>query len=277
MLIDCHMHTPFCGHAIGEPEEFVDAAADQGLQLITFTCHIPMDSVLFGGPHIRMPRDKLPDYQNRIREAAEHGAARGVEVLFGIEAEVYYQEEPLREMDEVLAEFNFDFVLGSLHHHCPGYTRMFIDENLFEDHPRTVRYFRDLIRGVYTRRYDSIAHPDVIRDYGGLNYFHPEAHEPLIREFLQALLDTETCMEINTSGLTKNSFEVHPHPLILRWASEMNIPITLGSDAHRPAQVAQYFPRVLNLLQDLGFRELQYFRGRERQTLSLPDWNAQLR
>ena len=40
---DCHMHTPLCGHAYGEPEEYVDQAASIGISLITFTCHIPMD------------------------------------------------------------------------------------------------------------------------------------------------------------------------------------------------------------------------------------------
>ena len=223
-----------------------------------------------------MPKDQLPIYRQRIQDAAEYGRERGVQVLCGIEAEVYHDEEPLRDMDATLAENAFDFVLGSLHHHCPGYTRMFIEEDLFEDHSRTVRYFEDLIRGVYSKRYDSMAHPDVIRDYGGLNYFDPQAHEDLIRQFLQSLIETQTCMEINTSGLGKNSFEIHPHPTILRWAVEMKIPLTLGSDAHRPGQVAQFFPRVLNLLEDIGFRELNYFRERKRQTLPLPDWNAQL-
>jgi hypothetical protein len=48
----------------------------------------------------------------------------------------------------------------------------------------------------------------------------------VIREFLQAVVDADMCMEINTSGLTKVDFEVHPDPLILNWArpnwSEVN-------------------------------------------------------
>jgi histidinol-phosphatase (PHP family) len=223
-----------------------------------------------------MPLERLPEYIQRVGEAAEHGKSLGVEVLLGIEAEGYFDEEPLREMDQTLSSAPFDFVLGSLHHHCPGYTRMFSEEELFDDVSRTERYFEDLIRGVYSNRYDSIAHPDVIRDYGGLNRFPPEDFEPLIRRFLQALLETDTCMEINTSGLIKNSFEVHPHPRILDWAAEMGIPLTLGSDAHNPGQVAQYFPRVLNLLQQKGFEELNFFRKRVRQTIPLKDWNSQL-
>lgn len=275
MLLDCHMHTPFCGHARGEPEAYVRAAAEQGLDLITFTCHVPLDPERFGGPHIRMPRERLPEYVERVREAAELARSLNLEVLLGIEAEVYFEEEPMLEMDQTLQAVAFDFVLGSLHHHCPGYSRMFVEKELFEDDSRTQRYFEDLIRGVYSNRYDSIAHPDVIRDYGGLNRFAPSEFEPLIRRFLQALLDTDTCMEINTSGLIKNSFEVHPHPLILDWAVEMGVSLTMGSDAHSPDQVAQFFPLVLNLLRSRGFTELNYYRKRIRQTIPLPSWNLE--
>jgi len=268
-MIDCHMHTPFCGHAHGEPEDYVRAAADRGLSLITFTCHIPLDPTLFGGPHIRMPPERLPSYIQCVREAASLGKGMGVEVLLGIEAEIYFDEKPLQAMDGTLASHTFDFVLGSLHHHCPGYSEMLLERNLLDDDSRATRYFEDLIRGVHSKRYDSIAHPDVIRDYGGLTEFHPNRYEPLIREFLQALLDTDTCMEVNTSGLIKNSFQVHPHPTILDWASEMNIPITMGSDSHRPEQVGQGFREVILMLREKGFREVHYFKGRRRESVPL--------
>lgn len=270
MLIDCHMHTPLCGHAFGEPAEYVNAAAERGIQLITFTCHIPADSGLFGGSHIRMSEAQLPAYAAAVREAAAYGRERGVEVLFGIEAEVYYEEEPLASMDRVLESTSFDFVLGSLHHHCPGYARMLGEVYPDDDDARTIRYFEDLARGVRSRRYDSVAHPDVLRDYGGLRHFQPERHETVIRRFLKTLIETGTAMEINTSGLFKNSFEVHPHPVILQWAAELGVPLTIGSDSHRPEQVGQGFDEIYPLLYQLGFREIGYYRERVRQEVPIP-------
>ena len=51
---DCHMHTPLCGHAYGDPVEYVEAAAESGVSLVTFTCHIPMKDDRFAQEGIRM-------------------------------------------------------------------------------------------------------------------------------------------------------------------------------------------------------------------------------
>ncbi len=55
MLIDSHMHTFLCGHAVGTPTDYVREAARRGLGLITFTCHAPMENeTIFRGRGIRM-------------------------------------------------------------------------------------------------------------------------------------------------------------------------------------------------------------------------------
>ena len=36
------------------------------------------------------------------------------------------------------------------------------------------------------------------------------------------------------SGLNKGVYEVHPDPIILKWAQEMGCKLTIGSDSHRP-------------------------------------------
>jgi histidinol-phosphatase (PHP family) len=77
-------------------------------------------------------------------------------------------------------------------------------------------------------------------------------------------------MEVNTSGLTKGDFEVHPDPLILRWAAEMGVRLTIGSDAHRPAAVGQFFELIQPMLFSMGFTELHYFRRRQRQAIPMP-------
>jgi histidinol-phosphatase (PHP family) len=100
--------------------------------------------------------------------------------------------------------------------------------------------------------------------------FEPAAHEPVIRGFLQAVVDADMCMEVNTSGLNKGDFEVHPDPLILDWAAEMGVKLTMGSDAHTPGSVGQHFDAVQALLQEKGFRDLHYFRGRKRVRIDMP-------
>ncbi|MEX2381816.1 MAG: histidinol-phosphatase [Opitutales bacterium] len=270
MKIDCHMHTPLCGHAFGAPGEYVRRAAETGIKLMTFTCHIPMDDEMFGGPGIRMPEDELPRYMDWIARTAEEAHKDfGIEVLTGIEAEIFPDPERLRRMDEILARENFDFVLGSLHHHLPAY-RKWLKKNAVKERMDIIdTYFRHLSEGARSGRYHSIAHPDVIRIYGTVRSFDPREHEAIIREFLQVLVNENVYMEVNTSGLTKGVFQVHPDPVILEWAVEAGVKLTIGSDAHQPAAVGQKFEEVLPLLREKGFRSLHYFRKKEPHAVAI--------
>jgi len=270
MRVDSHMHTPFCGHAIGEPIEYAMVAAEKGIDVITMTCHIPMEWEAFGQAGIRMHRGELDDYMALVRETAREAAPLGVEVLCGIEAEVFPDEAELEPMDAILAGYEFDFVLGSLHAQCRSYLEWISRNKMKTDAMRIDSYFRHLIDGAQSGRYDSMSHPDVIRTYGVVDHFDPVEHEEVIREFLQAVVDEDICMEVNTSGLTKGDYEVHPDPMILDWAAEMGVKLTIGSDAHRPASVGQFFDFIQPMLREIGFLDLYYFRGRERIRIDMP-------
>ncbi|MFO8027661.1 MAG: histidinol-phosphatase [Opitutales bacterium] len=264
------MHTPFCGHAVGEPIEYAMVAKERGLDLITVTCHIPMEWSAFGQEGIRMQRYQLGDYIALVGEAAEAAKPMGVEVLCGIEAEVFPDENHMQSMDEILAAHDWDFVLGSLHAQCQSYLIWLSENKVKSDAMRIDSYFRHLIDGVQSGRYDSMSHPDVIRTYGVVREFNPAEHEEVIREFLQAVVDEDICMEVNTSGLTKGAYEVHPDPLILGWAAEMGVKLTMGSDSHRPGSVGQFFNSVQPMLRAKGFLDLHYYRGRKRQRIDMP-------
>ncbi|MGB0416912.1 MAG: PHP domain-containing protein, partial [Coraliomargarita sp.] len=108
MKVDCHMHTTLCGHAIGAPIEYAMIALEKGIDLITITCHIPMDWEAFGQAGIRMQRDQLDTYISLVENTARKAKAFDVEVLCGIEAEVFPDEAHMRSMDEVLAAHSWD-------------------------------------------------------------------------------------------------------------------------------------------------------------------------
>jgi histidinol-phosphatase (PHP family) len=264
------MHTTLCGHAFGSPIEYVMTAAEKGIDLITFTCHIPMEWEAFGQEGIRMRRDQLDEYVALIHDAAKQAKEMGVEVLCGIEAEVFPDEAQLEPMDEVLAAHPWDFVLGSLHAQCRSYLSWLSTNKVKKDPMRIDSYFRHLKDGAQSGRYDSMSHPDVIRTYGVVRDFFPEDHEEVIRDFLQAVVDEDICMEVNTSGLTKGAFEIHPDPLILDWAAEMGVKLTIGSDSHRPSSVGRFFNWVQPMLREKGFKDLHYFRGRKRHRIDMP-------
>lgn len=263
------MHTPLCGHAVGEPIEYARCAAKKGIDVITFTCHIPMEWEAFGQKGTRMRLDQIEVYRKLVHATAEEARDLGVEVLCGIEAEVFPEEAHMHSMDKILKGHPWDFVLGSLHAHCRSYLNWLKDNNVNDDYARIEYYFRHLREGVLSGRYDSMSHPDVIRTYGVVSAFRPAEHETVIRDFLQAVVDQDICMEVNTSGLIKGDFEVHPDPLILDWASEMGVKLTIGSDSHQPDTVGRFFDTIQPLLCEKGFSELHFFRDRKRERVTL--------
>jgi histidinol-phosphatase (PHP family) len=49
------------------------------------------------------------------------------------------------------------------------------------------------------------------------------------------------------------------------------VPVTLGSDAHGPEQVGRYFDEALELLHEVGYRELAVFSERQRSFIPLKE------
>ncbi len=230
-----------------------------------------MEWEAFGQAGIRMRRDQLDQYVALIQDTAKQMQPQGLEVLCGIEAEVFPDEAHMEPMDAILSEYQWDFVLGSLHAQCRSYLTWLKDHKVKDDHTIIDCYFRHLKDGAQSGRYDSMSHPDVIRTYGVVQHFIPSEHEEVIREFLQAVVDEDICMEVNTSGLNKGAYEVHPDPQILDWASEMGVKLTMGSDSHRPDSIAQHFDWIQPMLQKMGFKDLHYFKARQRIRIDMPE------
>jgi histidinol-phosphatase (PHP family) len=84
-------------------------------------------------------------------------------------------------------------------------------------------------------------------------------------------------MELNTSGANKAIREINPSPSILRLMQARGIPVVLGSDAHRPARVADGYASALRTLQEAGYTEINVFLDRRRQTIPIPAALASLK
>ncbi len=271
MMISCdlHNHTPLCGHATGSPVEYVQAAAERGLSILGFACHIPMASEAFGGPKIRMSFDQVAEYQQIVREAATFGEELGVEVLCGIEAEYFPEPGELEAMDELLRREKFDYVLGSVHPHLSIYQRWFAENGADTDDKKIRFFWQHMTKAARCGRYDAITHPDVVRCHGTVSQFDPTAYEESTGTFLNALNEYGLCMEINSSGLFKDFKVAHPDPVILRWASQQNVPIVIGSDAHDPHQVAGGFNNLEPIILKHGWHNTVIFRSRQREVIPL--------
>jgi len=76
-------------------------------------------------------------------------------------------------------------------------------------------------------------------------------------------------MEINTGGLRKDVKEQYPSEEIINKMLDLDIQILLGSDAHKPNQVAWEFQKMLRFLKKVGYTQLTHFEKRNRTFLEI--------
>lgn len=271
-MIDLHVHTWRCRHAVGTVAEYVDAAAQRGVATIAITDHLPLSPALVArDPSVAgyaMPAAEMPDYVTEVLDARQRAVqAGGPEVLLGVEADLYPGNEEF--VAASIAEYPFDVVLGSVH---------FVDGWAFDDPDRTdgyaawdvrelwERYFDDLIGAARSGLADVIGHADLVKKFG----YVPEGDlDGMYRRAASAFAEAGVAVEVNTAGLRKPCAELYPSQAFLGALRRENVPVTIGSDAHAPVEVASAYREAREALERAGYRSAVVFRGRRAEEVAL--------
>lgn len=260
------MHTPLCGHAVGDPEEYAKVAVRKGLAGIIVTCHNPLPGP--PDPGIRMGVERFDEYCQLVERArmAMEGIA---DVRLGLECDFIPGLEGWLEEQVGWADFNY--VLGSIHPHLPQYRDLFQtgDAVAFQ---RT--YFEHLAQSAETGLFDALGHPDLVKIVDPAAW-RPEGIATEIERSLDRIAATGVAMELNTSGLLKNIGEMLPGEFVLAGMKKRGIPVVVGADAHVPERVADGFDRAFKRLTEVGYTEVSYFLNRKR--IDIPIEAAQRR
>ncbi|MHB8171881.1 MAG: histidinol-phosphatase HisJ family protein [Thermincolia bacterium] len=267
MLLDYHIHTELCGHAQGDMEEYVQVAIDRGLVEMGFNDHLPMyfRPVEERDAAIAMREDQVPGYLERVRQLAQ--AYPQIIIRTGIEADyIPGMESQLKEM---LARYRLDYVYGSIHfldswgfddsRFLEGYSQWDITE-LYQF------YFATLQKAAASGIFDVLGHPDLIKKFG---YRPPQPVDALLEETVKGIGATGVAVELNTAGWRVKAEEQYPSARFLEFCHHYGVTVTLGSDAHKPEQVACDFERAVVLLKDIGFKQLAAFKERQRFMVEL--------
>ena len=261
MIPDYHWHTARCGHAHGKMSEYVDEARSRGLAEVGFADHVPMYWLPAAERNsgLAMAGEEFPLYVQRVLEL--QGEARAPEIRLGVEAD--FIPGAGDELRNILIAYPFDYVIGSVHYingwgfDNPDLVHEYGHRNLFEIY---ALYFEQLCAAARSGLFDIIAHPDLIKKFG---YRLPEPPLDLYREAALAFAEAGVCVELNTAGLRVAAAEMYPAREFLAECRRKGVPVTTGSDAHRPEQVGWGFDLAMDLLRDVGYKEIALFRGRK--------------
>ena len=197
--LDTHTHTVASGHAYNSMCEMIQAAATKGLKTIGITDHAP---AMPGSTHryyftnlIYMDREELSELY-------------GIEVLFGIEANIVDKNGKLDMENEILRKL--DVVIASMH--LPCYAPGTKEENT-----------NAAIEVLKNPAVDILGHPDDGR--------YPLDYEVVVRTAKQY----GKLIELNNSSLKPGAYRKNGRENaleLLRLCKQYKQPIVINSDAH---------------------------------------------
>ncbi|PAY19642.1 histidinol-phosphatase [Rhodopirellula sp. SM50] len=260
VLFESHSHTPLCKHADGLPTEYAAVAESRGLLGMHVTCHNPMPNGFSSG--VRMAESEFDQYVDLVAQATDDWKGR-VDVRLGLEADYFEGHEAY--LEKQLAGADFHFVLGSVHPQIGEFRERYWQNDLVEVQRI---YFNLLAKSAETGLFDSLAHPDLIKNFT-TEAWDPDSILDVIRPALDRIAKTGVAMELNTSGVNKRISEMNPFPDMLAEMKSRDIPVTLGADAHTPGRVGDGYETAMRLLQSVGYTHVNFFLGRKRQSVAI--------
>ncbi len=284
MLTDYHLHLRPDGrdaetstyHTAANVERYREAAEERGIAELGVSEHIyrfAQALAIWRHPFWEIyAHDDLDEYCAFVREQTD--------LRLGIEADFVPGAED--RTANLLEARDFDYVVGSVHFLREGAVDM--DDYSVWDSARSPeevwrRYFETVAEAARSGLFDIAAHPDLVKYWGPTRQNNarrtPEGdlrryYEPAV----EAIGEAGIAVEVSTAGLRKPAGELYPSRAFLEMCVDAGVPVALSSDAHRPEDVGADYQRALELLDEVGVRELCVFEGRVRRLVPIGETSS---
>lgn len=255
MRVDLHNHTTLCNHATGSMEEYILKAIEVGIDIFGFSEHAPMD---FDEKYRLSIKDK-EFYENEVKRLKEK-YKKQIKILLAYEVDFM---QNVKMLDEIL-NAKVDYLIGSVHfldgwgfdnpEFIGGYENKDIDK-IWQDYFDTVK---ELAK---SKKFDIVGHIDLIKIF---KFMPKKDIRTICFEALKEIKNANMCIEVNAAGFRKPINEPYPSKDILELIYEMDIPITLSSDAHSVEQIGYKYNDVVSLVKSVGFTKVASFENRDR-------------
>ncbi len=254
LKIDLHNHTLRCNHAEGTIDDYIKKAIAEGIDIFGFSDHAPMDF----DPRYRMGFEEMRAYEDDVKRAKR-------EYEKEIDIRLAYEVDYLPgHMDERVLGADVDYLIGSVH---------FIDRWGFDNPEFIGKYegadidaiwqdYFDLVESMANcGKFDIVGHLDLIKVFK----YVPKTDVRLIaQKAMDAIKRADMAIEINAAGYRKPIGEPYPSRELLQMAFEREIPITFGSDAHKPEQVGYKKDEIAAFARSVGYTEAVHYIKRDR-------------
>lgn len=244
----------------------IETAIAKGLTHISITDH-------YDRPCVDYPADGTFDPDAYFRELTPLKAEYAERIRINIGVEIGLQPHLGDHYRQLLQQYDFDFVIGSVHvmnGHDPAFRQV------FEGHrdPEVFRaYFVEVLKNIRAiAGFQTLGHLDYVVRYG----WHRERdyvcrdYRDILDEILRSLVQNGQGLEVNTAGLKYGLAFPHPQADILKRYRELGGElVTVGADAHEPAHIAYDFEQANAYLKSCGFHYYTVFEDRKAKFCKL--------
>ncbi len=264
-ISDSHIHSD-CSRDGSDPTMMMcESAARLGLYALTMTDHCECNAYVSQA------------YDRSIRQS--YFEARKASAVFHDRLHIYAGVEigqPMQDKaaaQDVLDACDFDFALASVHN-VKGLDDFFdLDYTKIEMSDALNRYFDEIIEMIEWGMFDSLSHLTYPWRYivgeRGLT-IDDDLYHDRIDTVLKLLIQKHKALELNTSGLRQNLGRTMPDlPVLRRYHQLGGKLITVGSDAHRWADVGGGVEQGLFLLRQAGFNHFTIYIKHEPKFLPI--------
>ncbi len=269
-----HNHPGYCDGS-GTIEEFVTAAREAGLAAVGVSSHAPVPFPCSWTMTLERFREYVADARGvQERWRASYPVWVGVELDY-LDVELVPAADVFQRAQ--ILSVQLDYAVVSLHFvgRDPEGRPWAVDESaesfarqvdavyrgdvqrLVEDYYRLMEYLAAWARGLGVPVV--VGHLDKVKQWNvGGRYFSEAApwYREAVERALRAIRGADIPIEVNTAGLRRPIGAPFPSEWILRRCWELGIPVTIGADAHQPADVAAGFEEALKLLRSISYQEI---------------------
>jgi histidinol-phosphatase (PHP family) len=267
--LDAHLHTDLSPDSDVPIDAFAAGAAERGIAEIAITDHVDFEP--------SAPAYDYTTFEQReriVREAAERWADRGVAIRFGVE--ITWDSVWEADIRDHLATHAYDFTIGSVHiyresPYAAANVASWVKGRSLPD--IVAPYFDEVEAAARSGLFDALGHIDFVKRFLFPHVTPADlaAAPELYERILDALVESGTALEINTSGLRQSPNESYPSPAIVaRFREVGGRGVTVGSDAHRADSLAWGLDDGYGAAADAGFDALTFRRGDAPIAVGIP-------
>jgi histidinol-phosphatase (PHP family) len=281
-LEDYHTHSELCHHAVGTIEDYVNKAIELNLKTIGICDHFPYE---FLKNIERIPYTEYAitvdeiDYYLTTGENLREKYKNQINLRIGFEVDFFENQETALNNHLNKVKSRLDYILGSVHildfqddKGAWGFddNRFRKDYEYYGADKVYTQYFKTLRKMLNSEQFDLdiVGHFDLPKKFNDL----PGDKELIFNEAMKTLeliKKKGKVMEINTGGLRKDVKEQYPSEEIINQMLDLDIQILLGSDAHKPNQIAWEFNSIIQMLKKVGYAQVVHFKKKNKTLIEI--------